>query len=156
MVLLLVAVVLSIAVLQSVDDADTSAATKPAEKEETTQSTVKIRATTTTTSVTQITRAPKDVTVVVLNGTDADGIAGKYTTQLQALNFTMEKAADSASNVNDTVVYYKPGYQNEARSIATAMKLESTAVQAIPTDSPAPDASKAQIVVVVGADLVEG
>jgi hypothetical protein len=94
------------------------------------------------------------VTVVVANATDTNGLAGHYTTVLSAGGWNMQTAADAATTVPNSVVYYAAGLQGSADAIAATLGLKSTAVQPLTTGVPVSGVSGIDVVVVIGADLV--
>lgn len=74
--------------------------------------------TTTTTRAVANTQAPSGVSVLVLNGSNIAGVAGKVSNAIQEADFeTLTPGNDSDKDVG-TVVYYKSGFQNDAKQIA--------------------------------------
>jgi len=107
-----------------------------------------------TTSTTTTTLPRSSVTVVVANATDANGLAGHYTTVLAGQGWHMETAADASTTVTSSAVYYAAGEQPAAAAIATTLGLQPTTVQPLTAAVPVPGVAGIDVVVVIGADLV--
>ena len=74
--------------------------------------------TSTTTPVSGI-KKPAEVSVLVLNGSSASGMATSVSTAIGELGYTMLKPGDDSSTEKGTVVYYKAGFDKDAKQIAT-------------------------------------
>jgi LytR cell envelope-related transcriptional attenuator len=112
--------------------------------------------TTVATTVAATTVAPAQVKVVVLNGTTKAGAAGFFKTKLASKGYNVVLATDAtASNILDSAVYYQPGYEAEAMTVAADLGIPASAVTAlVPTDPvPAAAAASANVIVVVGGNL---
>jgi len=107
-----------------------------------------------TSSVTTTTLSRSATTVVVANATNANGLAGHYTTVLAAQGWSMQTAADASTTVASSVVYYAAGEQAAATAIATSLGLQPAAVQPLTAQVPVPGVSGIDVVVLVGANLV--
>ena len=59
----------------------------------------------------------------------------------------------SKANTRQSVVYFTPGYDLDAKIIATHLTLQLSAVQALPTTAPVANTQGANVIVVVGPDL---
>jgi hypothetical protein len=95
------------------------------------------------------------VKVLVLNGSGKSGVAGNASEQLKALNYTLLEAGNAVGGpFPQSVVYFVPGYDADAATIAGKLGLPPTAVQPLPTPPPASvgDPKDANIVVIVGTD----
>jgi hypothetical protein len=105
-------------------------------------------------------RAPADIKVLVANGTTVGGLATRVSDKLHNLGYnTLASTNTSAKGVTATVVYYGPGYQQEATVLATQqLGLKATAIQPMPPPGQVPVANLngANIVVIAGADLGTG
>ena len=100
---------------------------------------------------------PKDVKVLVANGTTTAGAASRVVQPLTAAGYNVlaptdaTKAAKTATR--SSVVYFTPGYDLDARFIATRLTLQPTAVQTLPATPPVANTQGANVIVVVGPDL---
>jgi hypothetical protein len=150
LVLLAAALVLGVVLLQKTDTTKTvavSARTTTTAKHVTT--TTNPAATTTTVA----TRAPQTIKVIVANGTDVQGAAGRVNQELLAAKYNALSPTDASQKVKASAVYFTPGYDREAAVLAQLLQLPPTDVQALPTPLPVKDPHDANIVVVVGPDL---
>lgn len=116
-------------------------------------------ATTTTTkpvgtSVTVPLRPPSQIKVLVANGTEVDGLAGRISTTLHAKGYVTLTPTDSTQKPSTTSIYFEPSYSSDAAALATVLGLPTTAVQAMPQPPPVSDLpGTTDILVVAGADL---
>jgi hypothetical protein len=104
--------------------------------------------TTTTTTVPH-----SSVSVVVANATTVSGLAGHYTTVLQAQGWAMQTATDSTTNEATSTVYYQAGQQAPAELVATELGLKPAAVQPYTAAVPVPGTTTIDVVAVIGTDL---
>jgi hypothetical protein len=95
-------------------------------------------------------RAPKDVKVIVANASEVKGAAGGGRTKLAAAQYNVLAPAN-ASPVAESSVYFVPGYDRDAASIAAALELPATSVKPMPAPLPF-DTKGAHVAVVLGAD----
>lgn len=165
LLLIAVAILLGVVLLQVVDDggaskaSDASATTTTAAKATTT--TTAKNSTGTTTPLTPTSQ----LSVLVLNGTGKTGVAKTVADKLSAapLSYKMLTSSNAAKQTGN-IVYYTGSLSGEAAALATAVTASTqditgvateTKVEAVPTTLPkewqSTDASKAQLVVVVGA-----
>ncbi len=111
-------------------------------------------ASTTTTSPQHV--VPKaQVHVQVANGTTVAGLAGNFTHQLLTLGWDTLPALNGP-RVGATVVYYHPGYQWAAVSIAGAIGVAASAAQPLATAAAVPSVTGStgdNVIVVLGPDL---
>jgi hypothetical protein len=113
---------------------------------------------TTTTSSTPL-RAPQDIKVLVANGTSTNGLASTVKSKLQGEGYQTLTSTNSSEQVTATILYYRPGYQNEAAALAEFLTLSPTAVQAMPAQAPVSNPAAvdgANIIVVAGPDVAQG
>jgi hypothetical protein len=116
---------------------------------------------------------PATVTVAVLNGTGVTNLAHDVATQLSGQGYKEGTIATAADQTHaTTIVAYLAGHQADARAVAAALKLKSSAVQPIDqqamgvacpaggttstagtSSTPAGSACTADVVVTVGSDL---
>ncbi|MFZ4516146.1 MAG: LytR C-terminal domain-containing protein [Acidimicrobiia bacterium] len=164
-ILILVAIVIGVVLLRVVDDGSSSSKTATSA---TVATTPKASTTTTaknTTGTTPQLTPTNQLTVLVLNGTGKTGVASTVSDKLGAapLSYKMLKAANTAKQTGNTV-YYTQALSGEAAALATAVTASTqdvtgvsneTKVEQVPATLPkdwqSADASKAQLVVVVGA-----
>lgn len=102
---------------------------------------------------------PSSVTVAVLNGTAATGLAHRTSVRLASAGYKQGNIA-TASNQTETatVVAYLPGHRSDALQVASTLKLASASVQPVDQDTqavacPPPSACTALVIVTVGQDL---
>jgi hypothetical protein len=76
---------------------------------------------------------PSTVTVSVLNGTDLSGLAARVANKLQGEGYRKGAVTNAATQTEttSTVAYLTPAYKPDAVAVATALKLTSSAVQAV-------------------------
>ena len=111
--------------------------------------------TTAPTSTTAPLRAPQDIKVLVANGTSTNGLASTVKSKLQAEGY-QTLTSTNAPRATASVIYYRPGYQNEAKAMSQFLNLSPTSVQPMPAQAPVSDATAAaaaNIIVVAGPDL---
>lgn len=95
-------------------------------------------------------KPPKDVKVIVANGSDVNGAAGNAKSALDPGGYNMLAPAN-APKVPETSVYFSPGYEADAAAVAAALGLPDTTIKAIPAPPPF-DTKGAHVAVVIGAD----
>ena len=112
----------------------------------------------TTTSATP--RPPSSVKVLVANGTVAGGgagvsqhLAGTVTQTLHAKGYNTLAPVDATQKVTASIVYFQPGYEKEAATLAASMALPVSAVQPMPAQPPVASLNGANILVVASTDL---
>lgn len=153
--LLAVAVLLGILLLSATDDGPsgvTAGAPSEGPVDNPTTSTTDFSSTTSTVAA----RAPAEVRVLTLNGTDVRGAAGRANDVVKNGGFNVLAPADAAGEAKGattSAVYFTPTYEQEAAAVARALGIPSTSVQAVPAPPPAPDLKGANVVVLVGSDL---
>lgn len=98
-------------------------------------------------------RVPSEVKVLVLNGAQTQGIAGRGTEVLQAASY-QTGAPKNANSQRPSAVLYIEGYQAEAVAVAAAFGpgLETLVQPLDPADAPIDDLQGSHVVVVIGAD----
>jgi len=104
-------------------------------------------------ATTSTTRAPKNVNVLVANGTATAGLASRVTETLRAKGYNTLTPTDTSGQVTASMVYFEPGYGSDATAIARALGLSPTVVGAMPTPSPVPSLGTANVLVVAGPNL---
>jgi len=119
--------------------------------------------TTTTAKPVSGTKDTSDVSVLVLNGSNIAGVAAKVTTSVADLDYQTLTAGNDSSKDKGTFVYYKSGFANDAKQLATNVvpgilkDLQITqTVKAAPFPASAPsqwdqdNLTSANIIIVVG------
>lgn len=84
---------------------------------------------TTDTVATETTHPPAEVKVAAVNATGAPGVAGRATTQLDALAYVTQ-AKNAAANSDVSAVYYMAGYAEDAKAVAGALGIPADLIQA--------------------------
>lgn len=103
-------------------------------------------------------RAPKDVKVLVVNGTTTAGAAARVAQPLKVNGYNVLRAVDAtaaikASTRASAVYYVTRAYEKDAKALQAALALPPAPVTAVPTPPPAAEASQANVVILVGPDL---
>ena len=107
-------------------------------------------------------RDPKEVKVVVANGTATKGGSQKVIDALKPACYAVQVAVDATAKVKaekrpTTTVYSTPGYEREAGKITIQLGLQTTANAALPPEPPIPakGVPSYNVLVLVGQDLVD-
>jgi hypothetical protein len=112
--------------------------------------------TSTTTKSGPTTTIPKSsTTVLVANNSNGAGLAAHYSTLLSGQGWDLKPPVDGTSKVASSAVYYASGQKPAALAIASALSLNPSAVHPLTTSVPVTAASGNDVVVVIGADLVD-
>jgi hypothetical protein len=111
----------------------------------------------TTGSTIQTGHQAKDVKVLVANGTNTPGAASRVVQTLTTSGYNVLAPTDATKAAKTTtrasVVYFTPGYDQDARVIAVRAGLQQTAVLALPATPPVASTQGANVVVLIGPDL---
>lgn len=94
--------------------------------------------------------APKDVKVLVANGSGTSGVAGNASTPLKTAGFNV-LAPTNADKIQESSVYFVPGYDKDAADIAAALGLPATAAKAMPAPAPVKSDANPNVIVVIGS-----
>jgi hypothetical protein len=154
--LLAVALLIGVLLLNKTDErppgSDVAAGPGPATGAESGEDGDDRRATTTTsTTTTAAARQPKDVKVVVANGSEVKGAAGRASDQLKAAGYNVLAPTNVSPSVATSTAYYTPGYERETIAVAAALGMPQSVVKLV-TSPPPFDAKTANVLVVLGAD----
>ncbi len=174
-VLVIVAVALGAFLLvRGFDDSDDSTGTSPSatpaestdgDPEETDANGTTSTTTTTTTTTTAppvVTHPPGEVKVAVMNGTGVRGRAGRTADTLNATGFVTAAKNTQQDRVEASVIYYRPGYGDDAKAVASVLGAPPDIITPAPgtimtlirnPESPA-DLEEFNIFAVVGTDDV--
>jgi hypothetical protein len=102
------------------------------------------------------TRPPEQVAVLVANGSGTRGAAGTVSDKLKAVNFNTLDPANATATPNSRV-YYRPGYDEDAKAVAGTIGATPDLVQPVPDPvgvdaSAAPRTEQANVIVIIGSD----
>jgi LytR cell envelope-related transcriptional attenuator len=99
---------------------------------------------------------PALVKVLVLNGSGKSGVAKTAADQLKAANYTTLEPSNvkSGGTLTASIVYFAPGFDADAQTIAAKLSLNASAAQPLPNPLPptVSDAQGASIVVIIATD----
>lgn len=163
-VVLVVAIVIGLALLARGGGGGDDDATDTTEPRETTESTefdptqstaAPINSSSTTEgTVPSDTRAPEEVTVIVLNGlnTRVDGIAGQNDEKLKTAGYVTLNPGNATTKTATTTVYATPEFQADAEAVAGILGMPDASIEVKPEEPLGPGAERADIVVVLGDD----
>ncbi len=116
--------------------------------------------TTTTTAPPIVTHPPGQVKVAVSNGTGDRGRAGRTAEVLNARGYVTAAKNTQQDRVSESVIYYRPGYGDDAKAVASALgappdrltPAPATIMTLIRNPETPPDLESFNIFVVVGTD----
>lgn len=100
-------------------------------------------------------RNPASVSILVANGSGVKGAAGRVATTLAGSNYVLKPSVNTKTPASSSVVYYAPGYDADARAIASLLT-PAPAVQPMPDPLPVADLAGANVLVVIAADIAAG
>lgn len=89
---------------------------------------------TTTTTAPVVVDPPNEVKVAVLNGRGESGLAGRRSDQLKTAGYVTTAANANTSDKEVSLVYYMPGYADEAALVAVALNGSPSLVAEAPPD----------------------
>jgi hypothetical protein len=137
-----VAVLLGIVLLQFTDEGSDGATSQPRDRP--------LSPSSSTTTTATGPRQPTGVRVVVLNASGRARQAGPLSDRLAAVGYQMLPAG-TIDRAPRSFVYFRPGFEPEARALAAATGL-SPAVRPLESAGPLPEVEGADCVVVIGSD----
>ncbi len=108
-------------------------------------------ATTTSTTTTLPLRQPRDIKVIIANGSNVKGAAGRATDQLKPIGYNVLAPANVSPAVSASTAYYTPGYERETIEVAKALGMPQSVVKLLPSPPPF-DGKTANVLVVLGTD----
>lgn len=110
------------------------------------------------TEIPDVLHEPSEVRVLVVNGTSVGGAAGSVNNDLIALGYNglTPTNTNPIGAATATSVYYGPGYELDARQLAQSLNAPPTAVEPLPAEVPVDDLLEADVVIILGPDLVTG
>ena len=95
--------------------------------------------TTTTTAPPVVTHLPGDVKVAVMNGTGVRGRAGRTADTLNATGYVTAAKNTQQDRVEASVIYYRPGYGDDAKAVASVLGAPPDIITPAPTTIHDPD-----------------
>jgi hypothetical protein len=103
-------------------------------------------------------KAPKDVKVLVVNGTTVAGAAARVAQPLKVAGYNVLRAVDAtpavkAATRSSAVFYVTKEFEREAKALQAALALPPSPITVVPTPPPAAEATTANVVILVGPDL---
>ncbi len=107
------------------------------------------RSTTTTAA-----KAVPNVPVLVANASGTAGAAATVTNQLQLAGWTVQSPINASTHVSSTSIYYVQGQKAAALILASSLHLPASVVAPYTTAAPVSTIGTAELLVVVGPDLV--
>lgn len=108
--------------------------------------------TTPTTSTTTSLRPVADVRVMVFNASGVPGTATRIGNRIKAKGWNLKPPGADRPAQPTTAVMYKPGFDNEARSLTAELDLPTTAATPL---TAAVSAADADLALLVGEDLAK-
>jgi hypothetical protein len=102
-----------------------------------------------TKGATTTTTAPHSATTVVV----ANATTAHYSTVIGAGGWTMQTPLDASTSEATSAVYYAPGQQEQAASIATTIGVKPAQVLPISAATPLSSTTGIDVAVVIGSDL---
>ncbi len=102
------------------------------------------------TSMPPAVHAPKDVKVLVANGSATSKVATNASAPLKTAGFNV-LAPGNADKVQESSVFAQAGYEADAAAIATALGLPAAAAKAMPAVPPVKSDANPNVIVVIGA-----
>jgi len=109
--------------------------------------------TTTSTTTTTPTRPPGSVRVTVFNASSVAGSANRVGTSVKSRGFDLKAPGPDRKVQDTTVIMYRPGYDSEARALATVLGLDPGVAAPLDVALVSPD--ETDLAVVVGTELAK-
>jgi len=91
------------------------------------------------------------VHVIAFNASPVSGSAGKVSTRLKGQGYAVGSPGPDRKPQDASQVFYRPGFEPEAKALASALGLEAGAAQA--ADAGVSGWGNAEVAVVIGNDL---
>lgn len=161
-VILVVALVIGVVLLGSVEPSSTSATgpapaakPQPAEGGDVVDTTV-AGAGAAATTTTEARHAANLVRVLVVNGSGVNGVGARVRAQLLPGGWDLQEPRTGSADNLASFVYFRTGFASDAAYLATQVGLAATKVMAVPLELPVatpPEVPGFDVMVVVGPDL---
>lgn len=98
-------------------------------------------------------RSPDKVKILVANGTDVRGAAGRVNLELVNLRYNPIAPVDFGKIVKASQVYFQAGFEREAAVLVQALGLPQAVALPLPVPPPLADLHGADILIILGPDL---
>lgn len=108
---------------------------------------------TSTSTSTSTTVPPASIHVLVANATTTNGVAGAVTRFLASKGFATLTATNALLKVTASQIYTVGAASADAGTVAAALSLPSTSIEAVAATAPVSSEAGANVVVIVGPDL---
>lgn len=108
---------------------------------------------TSSTSTTTPVRPPAEVRVTVVNASGVAGSAGRIGVVIKGVGWDLKAPRTDRKAQDDTVIMFRPGYENEARALAKALGVDPSVAAPLDTGVVSPD--EADLAVLVGTTLAK-
>ena len=92
---------------------------------------------------------PSSVQVAVLNGTDVEGLAGRFGDQIDERGYSLGAITNSPTTFEQSVVMFRPGFKPEAERVARELNINEVRAMG---DAIADASASAKVAVIVGED----
>lgn len=104
---------------------------------------------------TTVLRSPSEVKVLISNGTEVSGVAARYKDVLQPRGYQLGTPNNTTTPSSESSVQFAPGYEAEAKALATSMGLPEDLVKPMTNPAPVTDTQMANVIVVIGDELAK-
>jgi len=119
----------------------------------TTSTSVAAVAKTTTSTTTAPVRPTSEVRVTVVNASGVPGSAGRLGVVVKSGGWDLKAPRSDRKAQDNTVIMFRPGYENEARALAKALGVDPSV--AAPLDTGVVSTDEADLAVLVGTTLAK-
>ena len=92
---------------------------------------------------------PASIQVAVLNGTDVEGLAGRFGDQIDERGYSLGAITNSPTTFEQSVVMFRPGFKPEAQRVARELSINEVRAMG---DAIAAVSASAKVAVIVGED----
>ena len=92
---------------------------------------------------------PSSIQVAVLNGTDVEGLAGRFGDQIDERGYSLGAITNSPTTFEQSVVMFRPGFKPEAQRVARELNIREVRPMG---NAIAEAGASAKIAVIVGED----
>ena len=92
---------------------------------------------------------PSSIQVAVLNGTDVEGLAGRFGDQIDERGYSLGAITNSPTTFEQSVVMFRPGFKPEAQRVARELDIGEVRPMG---DAIADASASAKVAVIVGED----
>lgn len=92
---------------------------------------------------------PSSIQVAVLNGTDVEGLAGRFGDQIDERGYSLGAITNSPNTFEQSVVMFRPGFKPEAQRVARELNIREVRAMG---NAIAEASASAKVAVIVGED----